>query len=61
MPCLKFGQNPKISHKNMCNIFLAKTQRRKINTLCGDAKGEILARRGTEIFYGRIEKHEGGK
>ena len=48
MPCLKVGQNPKISHKNMNNVFLAKTQRRKINTECVDAKGGILAQRGME-------------
>ena len=44
MPCLKLRQNPKIPHKNMYNMFLAKTQRRKINTLCGDAKGNCRER-----------------
>ena len=38
--CLILGQNPKIFHKNMSNMFLSKTQRRKINMLCVDARRE---------------------
>jgi len=61
MPCLKLGQNPKISHKNMYNAFLAKSQSRKINMLCGDAKGCYYTNHQKVFLYGEEEQHEGGK